>query len=164
MATRRAASACCACLRFDLATPRSWRFWRCCRSIWPSRQFAPSYAWIAPSSSLSIWLICARTLSACSAALRGERASTALQLGIARRALRLSQTQLAMRLRTLYEQEDVDPVAIILGAASLDEAMTGIEGLGHLARQNASVIDQTRAAEAQLATAAARLASQQTEL
>jgi 3D (Asp-Asp-Asp) domain-containing protein len=96
--------------------------------------------------------------------LRGERASARLQLAIAERALRLSQRQLAVHLRALYEQDEVDPLAIVLGAGSLEEAMTGIEGLDHLAMQNEAVIAQTRDARRQLTVLSTSLAERQAEL
>src|SRR5207245_5227177 len=49
------------------------------------------------------------------------------QLAVAHNVLRVSQRQLALRLRTLYEQQDTDPLAIVLGAQSLDEAITGLD-------------------------------------
>ena len=96
--------------------------------------------------------------------LRGERASTRLQLAIAERAFRLSQRRLAVHLRTLYEQDELDPLAIVLGAGSLEEAMTGIDGLDHLARQNEAVIAQTRDARRQLTVLSSSIAERQAEL
>jgi cystine transport system substrate-binding protein len=78
--------------------------------------------------------------------------------------LQISERQLAERLRVLYEQDEVDPLAIVLGSASLDEAITGIDGLNHLASQNESVIEQTRSARRQLSALAGTLASRQAEL
>ena len=39
-------------------------------------------------------------------------------------------------LRQLYIQGGPDPIAVILGATSLDEVMTGIEGLSRATAQN----------------------------
>jgi 3D (Asp-Asp-Asp) domain-containing protein len=104
------------------------------------------------------------TLQARSEELRRERSETRTQLAIARRAYRISQGQLADRLRVLYEQDEIDPIAIVLGSASLDEAMNGIDGLNHLASQNESVIEQTRATGRQLTTLSGSLAARQSEL
>jgi 3D (Asp-Asp-Asp) domain-containing protein/peptidoglycan hydrolase CwlO-like protein len=104
------------------------------------------------------------SLRARSEELQRERAATRSQLAIAERAFRISQRQLAQRLRVLYEQDEVDPIAIVLGSASLDEAMSGIDGLNHLASQNESVIDQTRSTRRQLSALSSSLASRQAEL
>jgi len=103
-------------------------------------------------------------LRARAAELRGERVSARLQLAIATRAFRISQRQLAARLRTLYEQDDVDPLAIVLGAGSVEEAMSGLDGLNHLATQNQSAIAQTRNARRRLVALSASLATRQAEL
>jgi 3D (Asp-Asp-Asp) domain-containing protein len=103
-------------------------------------------------------------LHARGASLRRERASTLAQLAVAQRAFRISQRQLARQLRVLYEEGAADPIAIVLGAGSLDEAMNGIDGLDRLAAQNQSVIEQTRAARAQLSAASSSLAARQGEL
>ena len=103
-------------------------------------------------------------LRARSAELQRERASAKMQLAIAERAFELSQRQLAERLRVLYEQEDADPLAIVLGASSLDEAITGIDGLNSLASQNESVIEQTRSARASLSELTHSLAAREAEL
>ncbi len=96
--------------------------------------------------------------------LRRERVATRARLTIAVRAFHLSQQQLAERLRALYEQESVDPLEIVLGASSLEEAMTGIDSLNRLASQNRSVIEQTRRARASLAVLSRALAEHQAEL
>ena len=41
-----------------------------------------------------------------------------------------------MLLRELYIQGEPDPIAVILGATSLDEAMAGIDGLSRATAQN----------------------------
>ena len=51
--------------------------------------------------------------------------------------------------------EDVDPIAAILGSSSLDEMMTGLDGIASAAEQNRSVIVQTRSARSKLARHAA---------
>jgi peptidoglycan DL-endopeptidase CwlO len=104
------------------------------------------------------------SVQARSAELERERAATRTQLAIAEHAFRISQQQLAERLLVLYEQDDVDPIAIVLGSASLDEAMNGIDGLSHLATQNESVIEQTRSTRRQLSALSGSLAARQAEL
>jgi 3D (Asp-Asp-Asp) domain-containing protein len=99
-----------------------------------------------------------------SAELQRERAANRMQLAIAERAFRISQRQLEQRLRALYEQDQLDPLAVVLGATSLDEAMNGIDGLSRLASQNESVIEQTRGARRQLLALSRSLAARHAEL
>ncbi len=87
-----------------------------------------------------------------------------LQLAVAQRALRLSERQLCARLRALYMAGDTDPLAVILGAATLDEMMTGLDGIARAAEQNRSVIVQTRAARSRLGRTKRALAAQESEL
>jgi 3D (Asp-Asp-Asp) domain-containing protein len=94
------------------------------------------------------------------AALERRRADVRLRLRIAKRALSVSQGQLADRLRTLYVQGDTDPVAMLLGADSLDDAVARIEELNRSARLNESVITQTLAARKALRSASRALAVQ----
>ena len=63
---------------------------------------------------------------------RGARQRTE----IVRRSLAASQQRVAILLRELYVQGEPDPIAVILGATSLDEAMAGIEGLARSTAQN----------------------------
>ena len=87
-----------------------------------------------------------------------------LQLRIAQHALTLSERQLCERLRSLYMAGDTDPIAVILGSSSLDEMMTGLDGIARAAEQNRSVIVQTRAARGRLARMKHALAAKQAEL
>jgi 3D (Asp-Asp-Asp) domain-containing protein len=103
-------------------------------------------------------------LRARSAELQRERIGNRAQLAIAGRAFRISERQLAERLRLLYEQDQLDPLAIVLGSGSLDEAINGLDGLDHLVSQNESVIEQTRSARRQLSAVSTTLALRQAEL
>ena len=78
--------------------------------------------------------------------LARQRADVRLKLGIARRAAQVSRRQLAERLHVLYVQGQTDPMAILLGAESLDDALDGIEELNRTASLNESVIAQALAA------------------
>ncbi len=55
---------------------------------------------------------------------------------IVRRSLAASQQRVAALLRELYIQGEPDPIAVILGATSLDEAVAGIEGLSRATALN----------------------------
>jgi peptidoglycan DL-endopeptidase CwlO len=97
-------------------------------------------------------------------AVRRARARTAKRLAIARRDFATAQTQLAARVRELYEQGDTDPIAIILGAESLDEAVAGIDDLKRVARLDKHLIRETRSARAHQASAARALARRSAQL
>jgi 3D (Asp-Asp-Asp) domain-containing protein/septal ring factor EnvC (AmiA/AmiB activator) len=82
-------------------------------------------------------------------------------LRLARRTLTLSQERLAERVRLLYEQGDADPMAVLVGAQSIDEALSGLENIHRIARQDRLVIEQAEAARARLIVATKRLAAQE---
>jgi cystine transport system substrate-binding protein len=96
--------------------------------------------------------------------LRRERASLKRQLGVARVGVNLSQRRLAARLRLLYEQGDVTAMEVLLGAKSLDEALTGLDNLDRVATQDQSVLAQLRTAKRQLATSTTALAARVAKL
>ena len=86
------------------------------------------------------------------------------QLAIARDNLHTASDQLGQRLRELYIEGDVDPLAVILGAESLDEALSALDGLGRLADQDKQIIEQVTQARGALRAAAARLAARRAEV
>jgi 3D (Asp-Asp-Asp) domain-containing protein/septal ring factor EnvC (AmiA/AmiB activator) len=94
-----------------------------------------------------------------------DRAATARQLDIATEAVHVSETQLAVLVRALYEQPDQgDPLAVLLSSESLDEALAGLDSLSRAAGQNNRIIEQARESRKHLAAIDARLAKQATEL
>jgi 3D (Asp-Asp-Asp) domain-containing protein len=95
-------------------------------------------------------------------ATRIARAREAVRhrLGVASHDLRISQRQLALRLHSLYEQPGEDPLAIILGAQSLDEAITSLDDLNRAAQQNNRVAAESRRAQISLAALAVKLRRQ----
>jgi 3D (Asp-Asp-Asp) domain-containing protein len=97
-------------------------------------------------------------LTAQAARVRQERALTAKRLGIARHDVATAQAQLAQRLRDLYEQGQTDPLAILLGARSLDDAIAGIDDLNRAAQLDRRLIRETRAARAHQKAVALSLA------
>jgi peptidoglycan DL-endopeptidase CwlO len=66
--------------------------------------------------------------------------------------------------RTLYQQPGQDPLAVVLGAESLEEALTGLDSLSRAAGQNDRILEQARAARARLTAADVRLAARGAEL
>jgi 3D (Asp-Asp-Asp) domain-containing protein len=103
-------------------------------------------------------------LEARSRALGAEERLARRRAGIVRRSLAASQSRVARILRDLYVEGDVDPVAVILGAGSLDELVTGIESLGRAAEQNRVLARQARAQSVALRGLRTRLADRRRAL
>jgi 3D (Asp-Asp-Asp) domain-containing protein/peptidoglycan hydrolase CwlO-like protein len=80
------------------------------------------------------------------AALRRQQESARLRYGAAQKTMAVAQFRLGRQLRILYEQDEPDPIAVILGATSLDEAIQGLESLSRTARATKSLIQEARAA------------------
>jgi 3D (Asp-Asp-Asp) domain-containing protein len=87
-----------------------------------------------------------------------------LQIRIARRSTAIAQRSLAQRLRTLYEQGDVEPIEILFGSKNLDDAMTNLDNLSRMSQEGQDDLAALTSAKAQLATAASNLARQESEL
>jgi 3D (Asp-Asp-Asp) domain-containing protein len=84
-------------------------------------------------------------------ALREERRSAELGLAIARRSLVRTERRLGARLRALYELGSPDTVEVLLGAASLNDALASLEGLERIAREEAEQVDEVRRTRRELA-------------
>jgi 3D (Asp-Asp-Asp) domain-containing protein/peptidoglycan hydrolase CwlO-like protein len=103
-------------------------------------------------------------LEARSAEVRSERVAAQRQLELARSDFQTAQGQLAERLRQLYVEGDVDPLAVLLGAESLDDVLSALDGLDRLATQDKEIVAQLARAKTALQTASARLAARAAEL
>ena len=97
-------------------------------------------------------------------ALARERASAQTQLTVARQALLTSQSELSNLARTLYQQSGSDPLAVLLGARSLDEAIAGLDGIARAAGQNNRIVEHARTARTRLSGLSSRLAQRDAEL
>jgi 3D (Asp-Asp-Asp) domain-containing protein len=97
-------------------------------------------------------------------AVEREHAAALRRLGIARTSLRRAELLLGARLRALYEQGDVDALAVVLGADSLDAALDGLDGLRYAAGQDAAMAEQANRARIRQAVLATRLAVRAAEL
>ncbi len=73
--------------------------------------------------------------------------------------LAATQRQLAFQLRTIYEQGQVDPLAVVIGAASLGKGLQQLDDLKRSAAESSRVIAETRAAERRLLRTRRTLAS-----
>jgi 3D (Asp-Asp-Asp) domain-containing protein len=103
-------------------------------------------------------------LAAQAEAVRRERVLTAKRLRIARHDLTAAEAQLGARVRQLYEQGQTDPLAILLGAQSLDDALAGLDALDRSAKLDRQLIEETRAARAREQAVAHSLAARSARL
>lgn len=98
------------------------------------------------------------------ASLRKERAGLARQLSVARRGARISQRQLGERLRILYEEGNVEPLEVVFGAKSLDEAITNLDNLNRVAGQGRDLLRELVQARDSLRAATRTVAAHQSAL
>lgn len=104
------------------------------------------------------------SLESQAASLRVQRLQLAQQISATRHTLARSQQHLADHLRTLYEQGDVNTLAVVLGAQSLDDAVTQLDDLSRVADQNRQVVEVTSAAQIRLVHARSTLAARRAQL
>lgn len=89
-----------------------------------------------------------------------ERASLQLQLDVTRQNARVANRRIAVLVRNLYEQQTSDPLAIVLGAQSLDDAITTLDDLNRSAQTHHQIAQTSRDAKISL-TALRRTLEQQ---
>lgn len=129
---------------------------------------ARSNAVLARLSLLERRLVAARTqlnrVRERAAELGRRRADVARHLHLAREDVRAAQRGLARRLRALYVSSGPEPLAVLLGARSLGDAMVAIDGLEFEARHDTQLVARTREARARLRRLRATLARRAAEL
>jgi peptidoglycan DL-endopeptidase CwlO len=89
-------------------------------------------------------------LSARRSALEREAAEARHSLELAKADVAEAQRRLGIRLSELYIQGEVDPLAVILAAQSLDEALSAFDGLTRLADQDRAILEELRSARGRL--------------
>lgn len=105
------------------------------------------------------------TLAARRSTVAQELALAQRQLRIARRAFTGSQSQLATLVRALYEEPHRgDPLSVLLGAESLEEALAGLDSLSRAAGESSRIVDQARLARERLEELSAELRTRDAEL
>jgi cystine transport system substrate-binding protein len=82
--------------------------------------------------------------------LRAQQLSLQQQLGATRITLVASQQQLDENLRRLYKQGDVSALAVVLGAKSLDDAVSQLDTLTRFTDQSKQIVSLTTRAEHKL--------------
>ncbi|HJQ50081.1 MAG TPA: 3D domain-containing protein [Gaiellaceae bacterium] len=118
----------------------------------------------ALDSQLQSWRARVASLEAEAAALQKQRSALRHELGAARTSLRSGQHQLALELRALYERGDVDPMAVMLGAASLTKGLRQLDALSRVADQSKQIVAVTTAAHLRLQGSQVRLAAAERRL
>ena len=91
-------------------------------------------------------------LEAESARLRKEQALLEQQIAATHRTLDVSRKALGNNLRMLYKQGDVNALAVVLGAQSLDEAVTRLDELSSVADESRQVVQVATQAQSRLET------------
>lgn len=104
------------------------------------------------------------TLQAEAVTLRAEQTSITYQLLVARRGAAHAQRQLGVRLRLLYEQGNLEPLEIVFGARSLDEALTSLDNLSRVSGQGEDVLRLLKAAHSSIAASQRALAGRHVAL
>ena len=104
------------------------------------------------------------TLEARRASLEREEAEARRSLELARADVQEGERRLGIRLRELYVQGEVDPLAVILAAESLDEALSAFDGLTRLADQDRSILLELRDARLELQRSLRTLGERSAEL
>ena len=93
---------------------------------------------------------------------RREAAETRLtrlriELDVAWQSAYIAEEHLGARIRQLYQQGQLDPVAILLGAETLNEAIGGLDGLRSIASGDRDLLRTVRQARASLTQAKTRI-------
>jgi peptidoglycan DL-endopeptidase CwlO len=97
-------------------------------------------------------------------AAEAELTSLRIRLDVAWQSLYVAEERVGARIRQLYEHGQTSPVAVLLGAESLDQAITSLEGLRSLAAGDREIVRQLRRARAQLTRAKNQVAARAAEL
>jgi peptidoglycan DL-endopeptidase CwlO len=98
------------------------------------------------------------------AAVDRQAAETRRELRIARGVLTASQADLAARLRALYQQGDSDPLAVVLGAKTLDDALTAMQTANAAAATDRAIVARARASRDRYVVLRDRLATRAEKL
>ena len=96
--------------------------------------------------------------------LKLERERVRQEIEVVAGNLKVSQRLLGDRLRALYEEGEPDAIAVLLGATSLDDAVTRLDELERSARQGAQAANDAKGGQAKLQGLALELAARVREV
>ena len=80
-----------------------------------------------------------------------------IELDVAWQSAYIAEEHLGSRIRQLYQQRQLDPVAILLGAETLDEAIGGLDGLRSIASGDRDLLRSVRQARTELTRTKSRV-------
>jgi 3D (Asp-Asp-Asp) domain-containing protein len=118
----------------------------------------------ALDSRLQAWHARLGSLETEEADLRARQASLEAELTADEASFKASRRSLVLELRALYEQGDVDPVAVVLGAKSLSTGLNQLAGLSQAADQSRQIVAATAAAHGRLLRSQHLLAAEKRRL
>ena len=104
----------------------------------------------ALDSQLQAWHARLGSLQTEEADLRARQASLKAELTADEASFKTSRRSLILELRAQYEQGDVDPVAVVLGAKSLSTGLNQLADLSRAADQSRQIVAATAAAHRRL--------------
>jgi 3D (Asp-Asp-Asp) domain-containing protein len=96
--------------------------------------------------------------------LRAERAGLTQALHVARVDTRLSQNRLAVRLRLMYEHGTTSSLDIVMGAKSLEDALTQLDDFNKVTAADTDVLLQVRASQRRLTRLSRQLVTRERTL
>jgi 3D (Asp-Asp-Asp) domain-containing protein len=118
----------------------------------------------ALDSRLHAWRARVASLQAAAVAVRQRQATIRQELDAAQTMLELGQRRLALNLRTLYEQGNVDPVAVMLGARTFAKGIRQLEDLKSVADDSRRIVAATSAARRRLIQSRVHLSAEELRL
>lgn len=96
--------------------------------------------------------------------LARQREALQRRLVVARHTFKRAQVQLAQRVRGLYEHGTADPLAVVFGAQSLNQAIETLDGIRRVARHDETVLREARSARVSLTALARELSAKNARL
>jgi 3D (Asp-Asp-Asp) domain-containing protein/peptidoglycan hydrolase CwlO-like protein len=103
-------------------------------------------------------------LEAAASEVEREQEAARRNLRILRANLAEANGRLAERLRQLYTEADTDPLAVLLGAESLDEVVSTLDNLGRFARQDRRIVRRVQEGRRNVERALDDLAERESKL
>jgi peptidoglycan DL-endopeptidase CwlO len=82
--------------------------------------------------------------------IEAELAANTERLAVAKASMRRAQTAAERRLVTLYQEGEVDVVAVVLGASSFDDLLDGLDTASRVAENDARIVEEVRSAKAEV--------------
>jgi 3D (Asp-Asp-Asp) domain-containing protein len=117
-----------------------------------------------PATAKARVLATLASLHARDGALSRQAATASVELRVARRSVRIAQRNLARRVRDLYVEGDTPPLAVVLGATSLGDAITQLDELRRAADQDRAWIRQCRELRGRIARLSRTIAARRRAL